>query len=157
MPQEIERKFLVRNTSFIKESIESKVIKQGFLSSNKNRVVRIRIQNAQGFITVKGITSKDGTSRYEWEKEIPLSDAEKLLLLCEPTIISKTRYIVPIAKHIFEVDVFKNENEGLIVAEVELIASNEKFEKPNWLGEEVTGQTKYYNSSISQSPYKDWA
>ena len=156
MPKEIELKFLVSDLTFKKESVKVYAIKQGFLNSNKNRVVRIRVQNEQAFITVKGLTSDDGTTRYEWERKIDLDDAETLLTLCEPTIISKTRFIVPAGNHIYEIDVFENDNEGLIIAEIELNTTEEKFVKPNWLGEEVTGQTKYYNSSLSRHPFKKW-
>ena len=131
-------------------------VKQGFLNSNKNRVVRIRIQNDQGFITIKGISSEDGTSRFEWEKEISVKDAESLLLLCEKTVIEKNRYLINSYNHIYEVDEFLGKNKGLIIAEIELNNPNEKFNKPNWLGQEVTGVSKYYNSVLSKNPFKNW-
>jgi CYTH domain-containing protein len=153
---EIERKFLVRNLDFKTESFEKKYIKQGYLNSNKNRTVRIRVSNNTGFITIKGKSNKNGTSRFEWEKEIPITEAEELLLLCEPTIIEKTRYLIKVGDHIFEVDEFAGDNSGLVVAEIELNSEDEVFEKPNWLSKEVTGNLKYYNSSISKLPFINW-
>jgi CYTH domain-containing protein len=156
MSVEIERKFLVKNNSFKEESYQKKHIKQGFLNSNKNRVVRIRIADETAFITVKGKSNKEGTTRFEWEKEINKAEAEKLLLLCEPSIIEKTRFLIKKGNHIFEVDEFYSENQGLIIAEIELNSENEPFEKPNWLGKEVTGDLKYYNSVLSKVPFKNW-
>lgn len=156
MSLEIERKFLVKDTSFIRESYKKHFIKQGFLNSDKNRVVRIRILDDKSFITIKGITNSSGTTRYEWEKEIPLQEGNQLLLLCEKNAIEKHRYLVKNEKYTFEVDVFLGENKGLVVAEIELESENDKFEKPLWLGDEVTGQIKYYNSSLSKSPFKEW-
>lgn len=153
---EIERKFLVKNNSFKKESFQKKYIKQGFLNSNKERVVRIRISDDLAFITVKGKSNNSGTTRFEWEKEINKNDAEQLLLLCEPTLIEKNRYLVKSSNHIFEVDEFLNDNKGLIIAEIELSSENENFKKPSWLGKEVTGELKYYNSNISLFPFKNW-
>lgn len=153
---EIERKFLVKNLNYKSESFEKKYIKQGYLNSDKNRTVRIRVSNNTGFITIKGKSSKNGTSRFEWEKEIPVTEAEELLLLCEPTIIEKTRYLIKVGYHTFEVDEFAGENSGLVVAEIELNAEDEVFEKPNWLSKEVTGDLKYYNSSISKLPFINW-
>ena len=156
MPVEIERKFLVKNNSFIKESDSVLSIKQGFLNSNKNRVVRVRILDNLGYLTIKGISSKDGTSRYEWEKEIAINEAEELLKLCEKGVIIKKRYLVSKGKHTFEIDVFEGDNTGLIVAEIELDTAEEIFTIPNWLGEEVTGDTRYYNSALSKMPYTKW-
>ena len=153
---EIERKFLVKNLNYKSESFEKKYIKQGYLNSDKNRTVRIRVSNNTGFITIKGKSNKNGTSRFEWEKEIPVTEAEELLLLCEPTIIEKTRYLIKVGYHTFEVDEFAGENSGLVVAEIELNAEDEVFEKPNWLSKEVTGDLKYYNSSISKLPFINW-
>ena len=153
---EIERKFLVKNLNYKSESFEKKYIKQGYLNSDKNRTVRIRVSNNTGFITIKGKSSKNGTSRFEWEKEIPVTEAEELLLLCEPTIIEKTRYLIKVGYHTFEVDEFAGDNSGLVVAEIELNAEDEVFEKPNWLSKEVTGDLKYYNSSISKLPFINW-
>ena len=154
---EIERKFLVNNLDFAKESFEKKHIKQGYLNSNKKRTVRVRTSDDKAFITIKGKSNLAGTSRFEWEKEIAISEAEELLLLCESNLIEKHRYLVKKGTHTFEVDAFLGDNLGLIVAEIELDSENEKFEKPSWLAKEVTGELKYYNSSISKLPFKDWA
>ena len=154
--EEIERKFLVESTDFIKESVTHNRIVQGYLNSNPERTVRIRIKGSKGYLTIKGKGNESGTTRFEWEKEITLSEAEALLQLCESGIIDKTRYEVSFGKHTFEVDVFSGENEGLIVAEVELTSENEVFESPNWLGQEVTGDKKYYNSYLSENPYSTW-
>ncbi len=156
MPIEIERKFLVKNDSYKSDSFKVLTIKQGFLNSDKNRVVRVRTLDNQGFITVKGISSKDGTSRFEWEKEISLSDANALLLLCEETVIEKKRYLIKSKNHTFEVDEFFSANNGLVIAEVELNSVDEEFNKLSWLGDEVTGITKYYNSELSKNPFKNW-
>ena len=154
---EIERKFLVKNLDFKTESFEKKYIKQGYLNSNKNRTVRIRVSDDKAFITIKGKSNTAGTSRFEWEKEIPFSEAVELLVLCEPYLIEKQRYLIKKGIHTFEVDLFLGDNSGLIVAEIELSAESEGFEKPTWLAKEVTGELKYYNSSISKLPFKDWA
>ena len=156
MAVEIERKFLVKNDSFKKACFAKKTIKQGYLNSNKNRTVRIRIMDDKAFMTVKGKSNATGTSRFEWEKEIDILDAEELLLLCEPTSIEKTRFYVKSEQHIFEIDVFFGDNLGLIVAEIELKDEAETFQKPLWIGEEVTGNEKYYNSKLSKVPFKDW-
>lgn len=156
MSIEIERKFLVKNNDFKQESYQKNKIKQGYLNSDKNRAVRIRISDETAFITVKGKSNFSGTSRFEWEKEIDKTEAEALLLLCEPTIIEKIRYLVKRGNHIFEVDEFLGENQGLVVAEIELNAENEDFEKPNWLAKEITGIVKYYNSNLSRLPFKNW-
>lgn len=156
MNPEIERKFLVNNTFFIKESFDQKQIKQGFLNSDKNRVVRVRVSNEQGFLTIKGKSNDSGTSRFEFEKEITLVEANRLLELCEKGVIEKIRYLIKSGKHTFEVDVFLGKNKGLVVAEIELTKENESFAKPSWLGKEVTGNVKYYNSELSKNPYKNW-
>lgn len=156
MAQEIERKFLVKNDAFKKESFNQTKIVQGFLSTVPERTVRIRIKGDKGFITVKGIGNESGTSRYEWEKEISIQDATDLLKISEPGVIDKTRFNVKSGEHTFEVDEFYGENDGLTVAEVELSAEDENFNKPSWLGEEVTGQVKYYNSMLMKNPYKNW-
>lgn len=156
MAIEIERKFLVKNLAFKTESFAKRYIKQGYLNSNKNRTVRIRIADKNAYITIKGKSNLEGTSRFEWEKEIEISEAKELMLLCEPSLIEKYRYLIKRGKHTFEVDEFLGDNLGLIVAEVELNSENEEFEKPNWLAKEVTGDLKYYNSSISKTPFKDW-
>ncbi|HUH25983.1 MAG TPA: CYTH domain-containing protein [Flavobacterium sp.] len=153
---EIERKFRVKNTTFLSNSKESYKITQGYLNSDKNRTVRIRTKNNQGFITIKGVSSANGLSRFEWEKEIEITEAEQLLLLCEDFIISKTRYLVPFKNVVFEVDVFEGTNEGLLIAEVELQSEDQTFEKPDWLGDELTGDERYYNSYLSNHPFTTW-
>ena len=153
---EIERKFLVSSNAFKNEAFKSTRIIQGFLNTHKERTVRIRLKGEKGFLTVKGKSSNDGLTRFEWEKEISKKEAESLLKLCESGIIDKTRYEVNVGNHIFEVDKFYGDNEGLIVAEVELRDENEAFEKPNWLAEEVTGNIKYYNSQLSKQPFNTW-
>ncbi|MDN3620909.1 CYTH domain-containing protein [Polaribacter undariae] len=156
MSLEIERKFLVKNDDFKSESFAHKSIKQGYLNSDKNRTVRVRISDEKAFMTIKGKSNATGTTRFEWEKEIDKAEAESLLLLCEPSLIDKTRYLVKVGNHTFEVDEFYGDNQGLTVAEVELNSETETFTKPNWLDQEVTGDVKYYNSSISKHPFKDW-
>jgi CYTH domain-containing protein len=153
---EIERKFLVKNNNFKAEAFKQTDIKQGFLNSDKERTVRVRLSGEQGFLTVKGISSNDGLSRFEWEKEISKTDAKDLFKLCEKGMIEKTRYLVKVGNHTFEIDEFFGENDGLIIAEIELNHATEIFTKPTWLGEEVTGNIKYYNSQLSKQPYKTW-
>jgi adenylate cyclase len=153
---EIERKFLVKNHSFKTTAISQHRIAQGYLSSVAERTVRVRIKGDKGYLTVKGITNKTGMSRFEWEKEIPIGEAKSLLLLCEKGTIDKTRYEVKVGKHIYEVDEFYGDNEGLIIAEIELQSEGEAFEKPSWLGQEVTNDKRYYNSNLSTNPYTDW-
>lgn len=153
---EIERKFLVTTTDFILESTKSFRIVQGYLNSNPERTVRIRIKGNRGYITIKGKGNESGMSRFEWEKEISVIEAEALLALCEKGVIDKTRYEVPMGNHTYEVDVFTGENEGLTVAEIELQSENESFEKPNWLGKEVTSDERYYNAYLSNNPFKSW-
>ena len=155
MAQEIERKFLVKGDYKSSTKKETRIT-QGYLSSVPERTVRVRIKGDKGFITIKGIGNASGASRYEWEKEIPVSEVKELLELCEPGIIDKTRFLVDAGKHTFEVDEFYGDNEGLTVAEVELSDENEDFIKPEWLGEEVTGDAKYFNSMLMKNPYKDW-
>jgi len=155
MPQEIERKFLV-NGDFKKFATEQSKIRQGYLSSVPGRSVRIRINGEKGFITIKGAADKSGVSRYEWESEISLADAAELLEICEPGVIEKIRYYIPSGDFTYEVDEFYGENEGLIVAEIELKSESDKFEKPEWLGIEVTGDRKYFNSSLIKNPYANW-
>lgn len=153
---EIERKFLVTSTAFLDDYTRCNRIVQGYLSSSPERTVRVRIKGEQGFLTIKGKSNESGLSRYEWEKEIPIEEAEQLLLLCEKGVIDKTRYEVIVGTHLFEVDVFVGDNDGLIIAEVELNSEDETFEKLNWLGEEVTNDIRYYNSYLSKKPYKNW-
>jgi len=152
---EIERKFLVAG-EFKGLATKSTRITQGYLSSVPERTVRVRIKGDKGFITIKGIGSDSGASRYEWEKEIPVAEVDELLKICEPGVIDKTRFLVPSGKHTFEVDEFYGDNEGLVVAEVELAAEDEAYEKPTFLGQEVTGDVKYYNSMLMKNPYKKW-
>ena len=156
MAQEIERKFLVLNESFKKEAFKQTRITQGYLSSLPERTVRIRVKGDKGFITVKGIGNDSGVSRFEWEKEIPAQEVLALMNIAEPGVIDKTRYQVKKGDHIYEVDEFYGENEGLIVAEIELKEEGESFDKPQWLGQEVTGDVKYYNSMLMKNPYKKW-
>ena len=156
MAKEIERKFLVKSDAFKQDSFKQTKITQGFLSTVPKRTVRVRIKGEKGFITVKGIGNESGASRYEWEKEIPVEEVSDLLKICEPGAIDKTRFEVKSGGHIFEVDEFYGENDGLVVAEVELSEEDEAFEKPEWLGEEVTGEVKYYNSMLMKNPYKNW-
>ncbi|MEO2061234.1 MAG: CYTH domain-containing protein [Mesonia sp.] len=153
---EIERKFLVKNEDFKKEAYQSFHIKQGYLNSHPERTTRIRIKKNKAFMTVKGKSSEGGLSRFEWEKEIDLKDAEALLQLCEPGKIEKTRFLVKSGNHIFEVDEFYGENEGLIVAEVEMNSESDQVLLPDWLANEVTGEQKYYNSALTQKPFKTW-
>ncbi len=156
MGKEIERKFLVKNEDFKKCINKSKKIIQGYLCSVPERAVRVRIKGDKGYLTVKGIGNESGMSRYEWEKEISVKDAEDLLKICEPGIIDKVRYDVKYKGYIYEIDEFHGENEGLTVAEIELESEEEIFEKPEWLGEEVTGDVKYYNAMLMKNPYKNW-
>jgi adenylate cyclase len=153
---EIERKFLVKDDSFKTAAFAKNYIAQGYLSSVPERTVRVRIKGDKGFLTIKGASNEAGLSRFEWEKEIPVAEAEALLLLCEKGVIDKTRFEIKQGNHVFEVDEFYGENEGLIVAEIELNSETETFEKPNWLGDEVTGNKRYYNSYLNSHPYKNW-
>ncbi len=149
MPREIERKFLVTG-DFKQDACDSFRLVQGYISTDPDRTVRVRIKGEQGFLTIKGRSSLDGLSRYEWEKEIPASEALELMNLCVSGVIYKTRYLVPCGDHTYEVDVFHGANEGLVLAEIELSDELEAFEKPFWLGEEVTGDVRYYNSMLSR-------
>jgi len=155
MANEIERKFLVKGEFKNLASKETRIV-QGYLSSVPERTVRVRIKGDKGFITIKGIGSASGATRYEWEKEIPTSEVEELLKICEPGVIDKTRFLVKVGNHTFEVDEFYGENKGLTVAEIELSSESEAFVKPEWLGEEVTGDTKYYNSMLMKNPFTKW-
>lgn len=153
---EIERKFLIISEEFKNDAKKSIRIVQGFLNTDPIRTVRIRIKGEQGFITVKGKSNATGTSRFEWEKEISIPEAEQLLSLCKKGVIEKIRYEIPLGNHTFEVDEFFGENTGLFVAEIELNDENESFLKPNWLGKEITGDSRYYNSQLSKKPYLSW-
>jgi adenylate cyclase len=156
MAQEIERKFLVKGGEFKDEAFKATRIIQGYLSSVPERTVRVRVKGEKGFITVKGIGNESGASRFEWEKEIPADEVMELLKICEPGVIDKTRYLVKAGERTFEVDEFYGDNEGLTVAEVELPSEDADFDRPAWLGEEVTGDVKYYNSMLMKNPYKNW-
>ncbi|WP_322551010.1 CYTH domain-containing protein [Flavobacterium psychraquaticum] len=154
--EEIERKFLVTSIDFIAQSNNQNRIVQGYLNSNPSRTVRVRIKGEKGFLTIKGKGNASGTTRFEWETEIAVAEAELLLQLCEKGIIDKIRYEILVGKHTFEVDVFSGENQGLIMAEVELSEENEFFEKPKWLGIEVTGDKRFFNSYLSENPFTTW-
>lgn len=154
MPKEIERKFLVNNSEF-KNLSRGILIRQGFLSSDKERVVRIRIIEDKAFITIKGLSK--GSTRSEFEYEIPLNDAEVILdELCKKPIIEKYRYRVKTGNSIWEVDEFMGLNEGLIIAEIELEHENQAFDIPDWIGKEVTDDPRYYNSNLIRNPFTQW-
>jgi len=155
MANEIERKFLVKGDFKNLATKETRIV-QGYLSSIPERTVRVRIKGDKGFITIKGIGNVSGATRYEWEKEIPVNEVDELLKICEPGAIDKTRFLVKVGNHTFEVDEFYGENKGLTLAEIELSSENESFEKPSWLGDEVTGDTKYYNSMLMKNPFTKW-
>ena len=153
---ETERKFLVKDSSYKAAAIKSYHICQGYIAHDSGNSVRVRIRDKQGFLTIKG-PSADGVSRQEWEREIPLEDARELFLLCKPGSIDKIRWIVPAGDSLFfEVDEFFGENEGLVMAEIELSQPDEPFERPSWLGQEVTGDRRYYNAQLCQHPFKSW-
>ena len=153
MPQEIERKFLVTSTAFKTEAFKKNQIIQGYLSSVPQRTVSVSIKADKGFITIKGKANASGTSRHEWEKKITAAQATELVQLCEPGVIDKIRYEVKAAQHTFEVDEFYRDDAGLIVAEIELQHEDEAFQKPSWLGVEVTGKDKYYNAMLMKYPF----
>ena len=158
MPEtlEIERKFLVSGDTYKKEAVKSTRITQGYLSTDPERTVRVRTKGSQGYLTIKGKSNDSGTTRVEVEEEIPLSKAQTLLTLCLTGVIDKTRYEVTAGNHTWEIDEFYGANEGLTLAEIELTAEDESFKKPDWVGDEVTGDKKYYNSQLSEHPFKDW-
>lgn len=156
MAQEIERKFLVLDDSFKHEAFSSSHIQQGYICSDRGRTVRVRIRDARAYITIKGPSLDGGLSRYEFEQEIPLDDARQLLTLCEPGIIDKTRWLVKSGDHTFEVDEFFGDNEGLVMAEVELTSPLDEPQIPHFIGKEVTGDRRYYNSQLRRNPYKNW-
>lgn len=153
--QEIERKFLVKSDDYKEQASKKTLFIQAYLNTHPERTVRIRISGDMAFMTIKGKSSENGLSRFEWEKEIAVNEAKELLKLCEPGEIQKNRYLVQLGKHTYEVDEFLEDNEGLVLAEVELETEEESFEKPEWLGEEVTGNLAYYNSSLIANPYKN--
>lgn len=153
--KEIERKFLVKG-EYKSEAFSQSRIMQGYICSASGRTVRVRIRDGKGYLTIKGASNDSGTTRYEWERELPLDEAEELMKLCEPGVIDKTRYLVRSGRHVFEVDEFYGENEGLVIAEVELGSEDETFVKPDFIGEEVTGDARYYNSRLMKKPYSTW-
>lgn len=154
MAQEIERKFLVADPSFLK-SLTGSQIKQGYIAGKERSAARIRIRDSGAFLTLKSETR--GITRSEFEYEIPLADAEEMLeTLCAPPHIEKTRYVVEWKGHTWEIDVFHGGNEGLIVAEIELATADQAFEKPPWLGREVSQDARYFNSNLAHCPYGDW-
>ena len=148
---EIERKFLVKASDYRKEAHRKTKIIQGYLTKDPKRTVRVRIREDQGFLTIKGLSSEDGLIRFEWEKEIPLNEAQELITLCLPTVIQKTRYEVTYKDILFEVDEFEGTHNGLVLVEVELKSTKDIFEIPKWVDKEVTGDKKYYNSYLSNS------
>jgi len=154
--QEIERKFLVTSEKFKAQASKKTLFIQAYLNTHPARTIRIRISGDKAFMTIKGKSSESGLSRFEWEKEIPVTEAKELLKLCEPGKIEKYRYLIPFGDHTYEVDEFLEDNEGLVIAEVELESEEETFKKPDWLGEEVTGNLDYYNSNLIAKPYKSW-
>lgn len=153
---EIERKFLVRGNDYKQLARTSSRIRQGYISSGHGRTVRVRQRDDQAFLTIKGPSLDGGLSRYEFEKEITLDEAHHLFQLCEPGIIDKRRYLVDWGGHTFEVDEFYGDNEGLVMAEIELSSPDESYEKPSFIGDEVTGDRRYYNSHLRAYPYKMW-
>lgn len=155
MALEIERKFLVRG-DFRPEVASSTRMVQGYLCARPQRTVRVRIAGEQGFLTIKGSPGASGLSRYEWERELPVEEALELLELCEPGRIDKVRHRVEFAGKTFEVDEFRGDNQGLVIAELELACEDQPFERPVWLGAEVSGDPRYYNSSLIRNPYCDW-
>ncbi len=156
MAQEIERKFLVLDDSFKHEAFSKSHIQQGYICSERGRTVRVRIRDDRAYLTIKGPSENGGLSRYEFELEIPLEDGKQMMQLCEPGIIDKTRWLVKSGKHTFEVDEFFGDNEGLVVAEVELSYEDEPYKKPHFIGKEVTGDRRYYNSQLRLCPFQKW-
>ena len=156
MALEIERKFLVLDDSFKHEAFKSYHIRQGYICSERGRTVRIRIRDNEAFITIKGPSLDGGLTRYEFEQSIPMDDAEKLMTLCDEGIIDKTRWLVKSGEHTFEVDEFHGDNDGLIMAEVELNNASETPLFPHFIGKEVTGDRRYYNSQLRRNPYRIW-
>jgi len=153
---EIERKFLVKSKGYKKNSLSKHFVKQGYLSTDLSRCVRVRIIDEKAFITIKGASSIDGLSRFEWEKEICKKEADEIIMLCAADTIEKIRYVFEFEGNKFEVDEFQNKNNGLVIAEIELSSKNQLFKKPEWIGKEVTGIKKYYNSQLAQKPFSKW-
>ena len=158
MALEIERKFLIKDDSFKAQAFACSHIVQGYIGTKPGRTVRIRIRDEKAYLTIKGPAGKAGLSRYEFETEIAVSDAKDLLLLCEPGIIDKHRYLVKSAdgQHTWEVDEFHGDNDGLVMAEIELRSEDETFEEPDFIGREVTGDRRYYNGHLRANPYRNW-
>ena len=153
---EIERKFLVTSDQYRREADEVSYMVQGFLNTDPYRTVRVRLYNNKGYLTIKGISSKSGTTRNEWEFEIDVESARELMELAEDLLVEKKRYLVRLGKHCIEVDEFEGSNAGLVIAEIELQHEDEEFERPAWLGKEVTGEIKYYNAQLSKKPFEKW-
>ena len=153
---EIERKFLVQGESYKSLAHDRLVIRQGFLNSDPQRVVRVRLTGEEAWLTIKGIGDASGRSRFEWEKALNKEEGKALFELCEPGTIEKYRYLVRVDDSLFEVDEFLGENKGLVIAEIELEHPEQLFSRPDWLGPEVTGQEAYYNSQLSKRPYRSW-
>ena len=153
---EIERKFLVVGDDYKRQAFSSSRIQQGYICSSHGRTVRVRLRDERGYLTIKGPSKDGGLSRYEFEKEITKAEAEQLMKLCEPGVIDKTRWLVKSGNHTFEVDEFYGENEGLVMAEVELGSEDEHYEKPDFIGREVTGDHRYYNSHLRKNPFSVW-
>jgi len=153
---EIERKFLVKDNSFIDEAFKKSRIVQGYICSDAERSVRVRIRDDEGFLTIKSATNERGWSRYEFETPISVSEADELMKLCLPGSIDKVRHYVKAGNHTWEVDVFHGENEGLTVAEIELESEDDVFELPVWVGQEVSGIAKYYNSMLAKHSFSRW-
>jgi len=147
MGKEIERKFLVKG-EFIHLAIKEIKILQSYLSIDTDKTIRLRIADDKAFISIKSRVRNNSIIRDEWEIPVPVSEALEMMKICLPGKIIKTRYLVPFGRHVFEVDVFHDKNEGLIIAELELLSETEQFEKPEWLGEEVTGKPEYYNANL---------
>jgi CYTH domain-containing protein len=156
MAQEIERKFLVEGDAYRTQAFAHSRIMQGYISSQHGRTVRVRLRDDKGYLTIKGPSDAAGMSRYEWEKEIPADEARQLMTLCEPGLIDKTRYLVRSGQHVFEVDEFYGDNAGLVMAEVELAREDEPYVKPDFIGQEVTGDVRYYNSYLKANPFTQW-
>ncbi|WP_440995405.1 CYTH domain-containing protein [Arhodomonas sp. SL1] len=156
MATEIERKFLVTGDGWRAQADAGVRIRQGYLASGERASVRIRRAGTQAWINIKGATL--GVERQEYDYEIPLGEAEEMLeQLCRTPLIDKTRYHVPVGGHVWDVDVFEGENAGLVVAEIELDAADEPFERPDWAGEEVSDRPRYYNVALVDHPYRDWS
>lgn len=155
---ETERKFLVTGSDFKTQAYDATHIWQGYISSQNGRTVRVRIRGDKGYLTIKGPSGVAGLTRYEFDTEIPLDDARDLMQICEPGIIDKTRYLVksPDGRHTWEIDEFYGDNQGLVLAEVELAREDEPFAKPAFIGREVTGDRRFYNSHMRTNPYRLW-